>query len=121
MVGIDLIKEYFHDTSMPVLMQLFEHDGLAARGGDVEVEARVAEVEHRQEHLHRVVARMERLAVLHPHVALVGADHEDGLAARVLVGVRLFHVLGLAAGTPGSGSGLGLGRVRRHSKDTCVG
>ena len=47
-------------------------------------------------HLHGVVARRERAPVFHRHEALVRADHEDGLGARVLGGMRLLLVLGLA-------------------------
>ena len=77
--------------------------------------AGVTEVEHGHEHLHRVVAGVEDLAVLHRHEALVSAHHEDGLCAGVRDVVRLLRVLGLS-----QTAGVELERIRCEAgRATC--
>ena len=60
----------------------------SGRCGDLELEPSVAEVEHRDEHLDRVVARRELLAVRHRHILLLGGDDKNLVSRSLVLVVR---------------------------------
>ena len=62
------------------------NDGLPTRGGDLEIEARILQMQHGDEDLHGVVTRGELLPILHQHVLLLREDHQH-LRALAAVGI----------------------------------
>ena len=61
---------------------------ITGRRGDVDLETGQIQVIHRQQHLDRVVAGGEELAVLHQQVALLRGDHQH-LPLAAAIGVRV--------------------------------
>ena len=62
------------------------NDGLPSGGGDLEIEARILQMQHGDEDLHGVVTRGELLPILHQHVLLLREDHQH-LRALAAVGI----------------------------------